>query len=159
MGALKIRVLQVGKPRRPYVISGVDHFRRKIAPHASLDFVPVREEPHRKGRTPQQIRRSEGGRMLDAMDRGHLWTALDPNGDPVDSEGLASRMQAWLNRGRSRLGFAIGGPHGLPSTVTSGSDCCLSLSPMTFSHELTVLVVLEQIYRSLAIMNGLPYPK
>ena len=159
MGALKIQVLQIGKPKRPFVISGVDHFRRKIAPYATLHLVPLKEEPLRKGRTPEQIRLKEGARILESMEHGHLWIALDPDGKRLDSGKLASQMETWMNHGRSRLGFTIGGPHGLSSQVKSNVDLCLSLSPMTFSHELTVLVLLEQIYRSMAILNGLPYPK
>jgi len=159
LGALRYKVLHVGRTRRPFVQAGVDHFRKKIRPHASLSLHPLREEPLRKGLSPQEILRREGERILREMDPGHLWIALDPAGRVMDSPALAAMVEESMNRGLSRLAFLIGGPHGLAPSVLERADLRLSLSSMTFSHELTILVLLEQIYRTLAILHHLPYPK
>lgn len=159
MGALRCKVLHVGKIRRPFVQAGVEHFRKKIRPHASLGLLPVKEEPLRKGVPAGEIRRREGERILREMDPGHLWIALDPDGRALDSPALAATVEEKMNRGLSRLAFLVGGPHGLDPSVLERAELRLSLSPMTFSHELTVLVLLEQIYRTLAILHHLPYPK
>jgi len=149
----------MGKPRRPFVQSGIEHYRKKIKPYASLSLTALKEEPMRKGVPPRQVRSREGDRIQRQMDPQHLWIALDPAGGSMDSPALASFLEEGMNRGRSRVAFIIGGPHGLASSVLEKADLSLSLSRMTLSHELTLLVLLEQIYRSLAILNRLPYPR
>jgi 23S rRNA (pseudouridine1915-N3)-methyltransferase len=62
-------------------------------------------------------------------------------------------------RGRSRIAFLVGGPSGLAMEIREEADLVLSLSPMTLSHELTLLVLVEQLYRAMAILNHLPYPR
>jgi 23S rRNA (pseudouridine1915-N3)-methyltransferase len=159
LGALKCRIVHVGKFKRPFVLSGIEHFSKKIRPYATLSLAALKEEPLRKGTTAETIRSVEGARILKQMDGSQTWIALDPQGRSLESPALASLMQEKLNRGRSRLSFLIGGPHGLDPEILAKADISLSLSSMTFSHELTILVLLEQIYRSLAILNNLPYPK
>jgi 23S rRNA (pseudouridine1915-N3)-methyltransferase len=159
LGALRCMIVHVGKPRRPFVQSGIEHFKRKIRPYASLSLVESKEEPVRKGAPASGIRAKEAERIQDQMDTHHVWIALDPQGRTLRSEELASFVQESMNRGRSRLAFIIGGPHGLAPQVLARADLTLSLSRMTFSHELTILVLLEQIYRTLAVLHNLPYPK
>jgi len=159
VGALRCKVLHVGKPRCPYVLSGIEHFRKKIAPYASLTLTPLKEEPLRKGVCAAEILSREGQRIGRQMDPDHLWIALDPAGRTLDSPALAALVQDGMNRGRSRVAFIIGGPYGLAPEVLQKADVSLSLSRMTFSHELTILLLLEQIYRFLAALNHLPYPR
>jgi 23S rRNA (pseudouridine1915-N3)-methyltransferase len=159
LGGLRCKVVHVGRPRTPFVQSGIEHFRRKIRPYASLSLVESKEEPVRKGTPVSGIRAKEAERIQDQMDTHHVWIALDPQGKTLRSEELASLVHESMNRGRSRIAFIIGGPHGLDPLVLARADLNLSLSQMTFSHELTILVLLEQIYRALAILHNLPYPK
>jgi len=159
LGALKFRIVHVGKPHRPYVLAGIEHFRRKIRPYASLSLTEVKEEPLRKGITPERVRSLEGDRIRKQMESGQTWIAMDPGGRGFESEAFAAWVQSGMNRGRSRLSFLIGGPHGLAPEVVAGADLALSLSRMTLSHEPSMLALLEQTYRCLAILNRLPYPK
>jgi len=159
LGTLRCKVLHVGKTRHPFVQAGVEHFSNRIRPYASLHLVPVKEEPLRKGVAAPQVLVREAERIERQMDPGHLWIALHPEGRTLDSPALASLLEERMNQGLSRVAFTVGGPHGLAETVLEKADLRLSLSRMTFSHELTLLVLLEQIYRSLAIVHRLPYPK
>ncbi len=159
MGALRCKILHVGKPRLPYVVSGIEHYRKKIQPYASLSLVAVREEPVRKGMGVPEIRTREGLRIQQQMGPRHLWIAMDPAGRTLDSGALASLVQDGMNQGHNQVAFVVGGPHGLAPEVLDRADLALSLSRMTFSHELTMLLLLEQIYRFLAVLNRLPYPR
>jgi 23S rRNA (pseudouridine1915-N3)-methyltransferase len=156
---LSLTIFHIGKPRIPFVRTGIEHYRKKIQPYASLELKTVREEPLRKGSSPQGIHRKERERLKKAMDTRTTWVVLDGNSKELGSEAFASLMEEWMVQGRSRVAFLIGGPTGLPPEIRERADLLLSLSPMTLSHEMTLLVLMEQLYRALAILNQLPYPK
>jgi len=156
---MTLTVLHMGKVRIPFVRSGVDHFRRKIRPYATLSLVAVKEEALRKGVSVREVQRKEKDRLKKAMDNRHVWLVLDERGKRFGSEAFASLMQRWIHGGNSRIGFLVGGPCGLDPEIKDEAKMTLSVSPMTFSHEVTLLVLLEQLYRALAVLNGLPYPK
>lgn len=159
MGGLSLTVVHVGKPKVAFVRSGIEHYRRKILPYASLQLKAVREEPLRKGSSLQEVHRKGKERLEKTMDPRHTWVVLDEKSTPLSSEAFASVLENWMIQGKSRLAFLIGGPRGLPPKVRDEADLVLSLSPMTLSHEMTLLVLMEQLYRALAILNRLPYPK
>lgn len=159
MGGVSLTVLHVGKPRIGFVRSGIEHFSEKIRPHATLKMLPVREEPLRKGVSVQYVHKKEQGRLLKMMDPRCIWVVLHEKGRTFRSEELASLMENWIQEGKSRLGFLVGGPCGFGPAVLEEAHLALSVSSMTFSHEVTLLVLLEQLYRALAVMNRLPYPK
>ncbi len=159
MGGLNFEVLHVGKTRIPFVRSGVEHFHKKIKPYASLKLTPLREEPLRKGVSVQQVLRKERERFEKHLQKGIMGVALDQKGKSLDSDELAALIKGWMEQGHSRPVFIIGGPYGLAPEVLERTNLCISLSSMTFSHEMTLLVLMEQLYRSLAIIHGLPYPK
>lgn len=159
MGGVGFTVITVGRPRLAFARSGVDHYARRIKPHASLHLEAVRDEPVRKGGRPRDALARQAERLRLAAGKCHRRVALDAGGRCLDSESLASLLSDWMVGGVSRIAFLVGGPHGLAPDVAREADLVLSLSPMTLSHEMTLLVLLEQLYRALAILNGLPYPK
>jgi len=159
LGGLSFEVLHVGKTRIPFVRSGVEHFQKKIKPYASLSLTPLREEPLRKGISVQEVLRKERERFEKHLQKGIIGVALDQKGRILSSDELATLIKGWMEQGHSRPVFIIGGPYGLAPEVLEQATLSISLSSMTFSHEMTLLVLLEQLYRSLAIIHGLPYPK
>jgi len=156
---MTLTVLHLGKARIPFVCSGIEHYQKKIRPYATLSLVAVREEPLRKGVSLLDVQRREKERLRKRMDKRHVWLLLDEKGKTCGSEAFAALMEKWIQGGRSRIGFLVGGPHGLDPEIREEADMAISMSPMTFSHELTLLVLLEQLYRFLATLHGLPYPK
>jgi 23S rRNA (pseudouridine1915-N3)-methyltransferase len=84
---------------------------------------------------------------------------LDPNGRLYKSEQFSEFLFQKIEEGGSRVAFVIGGPEGLPQTITKSGYSLLSLSPMTFTHQMTRLLLLEQIYRGVQIREGRPYHK
>lgn len=159
MGGLSLLVAHVGKPRLPFIRQGIEHFRLRIQSLATIRLMPLREEPLRKGTSPLEVQGREQARILKVMDRRCQWVALDEHGRRADSREFAALLEAWMFKGRSRVSFLVAGPCGLSPEVLNSADLRLSVSPMTFSHEMTLLVLLEQLYRALAILNRLPYPR
>jgi len=159
LGGLSLTIVHVGKPKIPFVLSGIEHFRKKIRPIADLRFKTVREEPLRKGLSLKEVHRREAERLRKTKDRQTAWVVLDGGSKPLGSEAFAEWIEKRMVQGGSRLAFLVGGPCGLAPDIREEADLVLSLSPMTLSHELALLVLMEQLYRALAILNRLPYPK
>ncbi len=159
MGGLRLTIVHVGKPKAPFVRSGVEHYRKKIRPFASLRFKTVREEPLRKGISSDEVHRREAERFRKTREERTTWVVLDERSEPLGSEAFAALLEKWMIQGRSRLDFLIGGPSGLGPEIREEADFVLSLTPMTLSHELALLVLMEQLYRALAILNRHPYPR
>ena len=159
MGGLSFTVVHVGKPKLPFVRSGVEHYRKKIQPFASVQLKAVREEPLRKGVSRKEVHKREAERLRQTREARTAWVALDENSRQLGSEAFAAMIEKWMVQGRSRLAFLVGGPSGLSPEIREEADFVLSLSPMTFSHELALLVLMEQLYRAVAILNKLPYPR
>ncbi len=159
MGGLSLTIVHVGKPKIPFVLAGIEHFRKKIRPLADLRFQAVREEPLRKSLSVKEVHRRETERLRKTRDARTAWVVLDEGSKPLGSEAFAAWIEKRMVQGDSRLAFVVGGPCGLAPEVREEADLVLSLSPMTLSHELALLVLMEQLYRALAILNRLPYPK
>ena len=120
---------------------GVALYRRRLP---GLEIVEVRDG------TPER----EATAILAALKPGERLVALSEEGVGLDSQTLAKRLAA---QDGARLAFAIGGAEGLSATLKQRAQWCLSLSPLTFPHELARLLLLEQMYRASSILDGGPY--
>ena len=102
------------------------------------------------------VREREGRSLLEKLPARGTVVSLDPSGESLDSEQLASRLDRWCT---PRATMLVGGPLGLHGSVLQRSDVIWSLSRLTFPHELARVLVVEQIYRALTIRQGSPYHK
>jgi 23S rRNA (pseudouridine1915-N3)-methyltransferase len=138
-----IRVVAVGKLKAPYYRDAVEEYRRRITRFAAIELLEVPDHP-----TAQQERR------LRAATRGTPLVACDPGGKMLSSPAFARLLAS-----HGSPCFVVGGPTGLSRHFLATCDHRLSLSALTFPHELARLVLMEQIYRGLAILKGHPYPR
>lgn len=153
---LHVAILMVGKTREPFIQAGLDFYQKRLRPLLQLTLKSVREEKEGGGLTPETIKLKEGERLLvQVPPKSHL-IALDPLGREMATEEFA----AWLTRleEQSRpLAFLIGGHWGLSGEVLAAAHERLALSRLTLTHELSRLVLLEQLYRAMTIKAGHPY--
>ena len=98
-------------------------------------------------------------RMRKETDRSDLVVALDERGEQLDSFQLSAAVGGWMNRGLGEVALVIGGPDGLPAEIRDGAGMRLGLSRLTLPHRLARLVLVEQLYRALAILRNVPYQK
>jgi 23S rRNA (pseudouridine1915-N3)-methyltransferase len=105
----------------------------------------------------KEQKEAEGRLLLSAIRHADHRILLDEKGREMDSAGFARLLQQIMNRGTRNLGFIIGGPYGYAEEVYQEITDSLSLSRMTFSHQLVRLVFLEQLYRAFTIIRGEPY--
>lgn len=159
---MQITIVAVGKVREPFVKDGVNTYRSRLAPCHTLTFIDLPEERVPAKISPKQktaIMEAEWSRFLESCPGSSVTIALDPGGELISSEELASRMNQYELEGRGSVAFLIGGPLGLPAVVREQADLVLSLSRMTFPHQLVRLILIEQIYRATCINRKIPYHK
>ncbi len=142
---MKIRLLLLGKTRRPELCALLDEYVQRIARSCPIEVTEVREA-------------SAAVKKLDA-DRAATAVLLDAAGKSHDSESFAKWLGEQRDRGTREIIFVCGDADGFPSELRERVKQKVSLSAMTFSHELARVMLAEQLYRAFAILSGSPYPK
>ncbi|HOD66729.1 MAG TPA: 23S rRNA (pseudouridine(1915)-N(3))-methyltransferase RlmH [candidate division Zixibacteria bacterium] len=155
---LNITVLAVGRDKDRWVSEAVAHYEKLLARWCRLAWRIVPSPKHSAALSPEEIRRAESARLRAALGPGYI-AALAASGRTVDSPAFARLLERWHTVSGSNLTFVIGGPHGLDRDLLSRADTVLSLSPLTFSHQLVRLILLEQLYRAFSILHGTDYHK
>ncbi|HWP34799.1 MAG TPA: 23S rRNA (pseudouridine(1915)-N(3))-methyltransferase RlmH [Thermodesulfobacteriota bacterium] len=156
---MRVTVLWVGKTRSPFVAEGIAYYARLLGRYAPLTVRAVRESPVGPKADPARVLAEEGERLLAACSAGARLVALDRGGRALDSEAFAAYIGRQRAEGVKELVFAVGGPLGLADAVLKKAALVLSLSPLTLTHEMARLVLLEQLYRAETILRGEPYHK
>ena len=159
---MRIRILCIGKLKERFYKDACAEFCKRLSRYAELEIVELPDEkaPEQLSEAQKaQVKAAEGGRMLSRIGEGEQVVALDIAGEQLSSPQLAARMQGWLNSGKSRLCFLIGGSLGLAPEVLDRADARISFGPPTFSHQLFRVMLLEQLYRACKINAGEPYHK
>lgn len=139
---MKIFLYYIGKPRDPHANAMAEEYVKRIARFTRCEMreiAPARFDPFEKHPTAQKI-------------------LLDPSGKTLNSEQIASHVAKAEMEGRDMV-FLVGGTEGLPETWKPRANLLLSLSAMTFPHELARVMLAEQIYRAFTILRGHPYPR
>jgi len=150
---LKTRVLWVGKSRDSWVKEAVAEYAGRIKHYTTLEIFEVRDE---KGAAAEEMRRRECERLEKQIPPGAVLLLLDERGEQLDSPGLAAYIGRQRDSGIGELVFAIGGAYGFSEEFRSRGRL-LSLSKMTFTHQMVRVFLLEQIYRAFTILNNEPY--
>lgn len=142
---MRIRLLMLGKTRRPELRAIVDDYANRIGRSSPIEINEVRDA-------------DAALKRLDA-DRAATAILLDAGGKAQDSESLARWLAEQRDRGIREIIFVCGDADGFPEPLRKRVAQKLSLSPMTYSHELARVMLAEQLYRAFAILSGSPYPK
>ena len=159
---MKITLITVGKIKEKFYTDAIAEYSKRLSRYCKLDIVQVADEKTPDGASElqeRQIKEKEGERILAQIKDGSYVMALAIEGEMLDSEGLAEKIDRLGVGGQSQIVFIIGGSLGLSDAVMRRADYKLSFSKMTFPHQLMRVILLEQIYRSYRIVNGEPYHK
>lgn len=159
---MKITVLCVGKIKEKYLRDGIAEYAKRLGRYCRLDIIETADEktPDQASEAMEdQIRETEGRRLLRYIRDNDYVTALAIDGKMLDSVELSQKLDALAVGGVSSLVFVIGGSLGLSGEVLARADYRLSFSKMTFPHQLMRMILLEQLYRSFRISRGEPYHK
>lgn len=154
---MKIVMITVGKTSTKYIADAIDEFHKRVCRYAPMEILTVPDLKMTRGVTEEVQRQREGAGILAMLQGGDHVCLLDERGREMTSREFASMIEARMNQGLKRLVFVIGGPYGFAREVYDRADSKLSLSRMTFTHEMVRLFFVEQVYRAMTIMRGEPY--
>lgn len=154
---MKITLAVVGKTSTGYIEQGVTEYVRRLSHYVTFDIQYVADLKNTKNLTEEQQKTSEGKLILQMLDRGDFVVLLDEHGREYRSIEFASYVQKRMSSGLRRVVFVVGGPYGFSQDVYDRANDKLSLSKMTFSHEMIRLIFTEQLYRAYTILNHEPY--
>lgn len=160
---LGITVVCVGSLREKYLEAGMAEYAKRLGGLCKFQVIEVASSPlNEKNAGQKEIQdalAAEEVRLLKAIPKGALQVALCVGGKRMSSEQLAQTLQNAAGQGNSQVAFLIGSSHGLSKGVENAADLRLSLSDMTFPHQLARLLITEQIYRACMINAGRSYHK
>ncbi|MEK6813806.1 MAG: 23S rRNA (pseudouridine(1915)-N(3))-methyltransferase RlmH [Nitrospirota bacterium] len=153
---MKIAVLCVGKAREAWVREAQEKYRKFLSPFLPVEIVEIPEEKLSDPGRPEGALKKEAARIAARLKEGSRLVLLDAGGRSFDSRKFAGWLEKRLGEGKP-LAFLVGSATGVADEVRARADEAISLSPLTFPHDLARIVLLEQLYRAMTILRGKMY--
>lgn len=153
---MKTILLLVGKTQNKHFIAGIEDYCERISHYMPFSIEVIPELRNTKNITEEQQKEQEGLLIMKHLQSQDTVVLLDEHGEEYRSIDFASWLQKKQNTAR-RLVFVVGGPYGFSPAVYQRANEKISLSRMTFSHQMVRLIFVEQIYRACTIIKGEPY--
>lgn len=154
---MKTTLLVVGRTAETHFITAINDYVQRTRRYLSFDLEVIPELKNTKNLSNEVQKEKEGELILKALQPGDYVVLLDEGGKEMRSIEFADYMRHKMNTVNKRLVFIIGGPYGFSRKVYETAHEKMSLSRMTFSHQMVRLVFVEQLYRAMSILNGSPY--
>lgn len=151
---MKHELLLLGRAKASYIEEGVSDYIKRLNHYSRFSVTYLKGKKH-KANDPI----AEGRLLLAHIPAGWQVVALDPLGRQFSSEGFSGRISSWEGQSVKGVCYLIGGPLGISEEVRKRADLLLSLSKMTFTHDMARLLLVEQLYRAYTIKNGEKYHK
>ena len=156
---IRIRIIVVDRTRSPFLAKGEAFYLERLQNYAQVEWVEVKPVKITKGRPEEESLRLEGQALVRKRGARDYLVALDRSGRQYGSEEFAGRLEKLALNAGGAIAFMIGGPLGLSREAMTEADEILSLSRFTLTHEMSRLLLLEQIYRAFTILKGEKYHK
>lgn len=158
---MNITLICVGKLSEKYLKDGVEEYKKRLSKFTKLEIIELEDLSGASvsQKEEENLKEKEAQKMLQYIKPTSFLICLDIIGKQYDSIALASKIQDYMNQGNSHFTFIIGGSCGISKQLLDMANLRLSLSKMTFTHQMTRLVLLEQIYRCFKILNNETYHK
>lgn len=154
---LKIMLLCVGKVKDKWIHAGVAEYKKRLSRFAKLEVIELPDQPDS---IPEERALSvEGDAILKRVPKRGQTIALELSGEMPDSVELSEMLKRWADRSEGQLTFIIGGSRGLDQRILEICDAKWCLSPLTFPHTVSRIIVVEQLYRSFRLQKGEIYHK
>ena len=154
---MNITLLVVGKTDEKYLQEGIDVYTKRLKHYVNFDLVVIPALKDQKGATPDEVKEREAALILKHTAKSDRILLLDEHGTEHTSTGFAQYLQKQMNAGIRSLTFVIGGAFGFAPSVYAAASDKVSLSKMTFNHQMVRLFFAEQLYRAFTILNHEPY--
>ncbi|MFN2493016.1 MAG: 23S rRNA (pseudouridine(1915)-N(3))-methyltransferase RlmH [Pyrinomonadaceae bacterium] len=153
---MKLRLVWTGKTRDAHLRALAEDYLKRLSHFTKCQVSELRESP---GSHKTVGIDKDSKRISDGLPVGGMSVLLDPGGIEWTSQQLARELQDWQEKGTKEVTFIVGGPNGVSKDLSAKANKRWSLSRLTLTHEMSRVVLLEQLYRAYTIIHGLPYQK
>ncbi|MDQ2179282.1 23S rRNA (pseudouridine(1915)-N(3))-methyltransferase RlmH [Marinifilum sp. D714] len=154
---MKATLLVIGKTDKDFVKKGIDEYQKRLVHYLPFEFKIIPDLKNTKNLSENQQKQKEGELILEKLKPTDTLILLDENGKEFSSVGFSKFMEQKMISGTRNLVFVIGGPYGFSEEVYKKAQGKVSLSKMTFSHQMIRMIFTEQLYRAMTIIKGEPY--
>ncbi|MBR6283047.1 MAG: 23S rRNA (pseudouridine(1915)-N(3))-methyltransferase RlmH [Muribaculaceae bacterium] len=154
---MRFTLLVVGRTTTGYLKTGIDEYVSRLGHYVQFDIQHLQDAKNTRHQSEAQQKTAEGRQILAAVESSDYVVLLDERGREYSSTAFAQFVQKRMLSGVKRVVFVVGGPYGFSQEVYARANDKLSLSQMTFPHELIRLIFVEQLYRAFTILNHEPY--
>ena len=159
---MKIRIYAIGKIKDAYLKMGIEEYLKKIKPYTDIEIIEVKDESISENPHDSEIKKAidiEGSRIIKLLKNNEYLIGLDLSKKEYTSPDFAKYINDKLELNGANISFVIGGSYGLSEELKNRCNDSISLSKMTFLHQMTRLILLEQIYRAFKINRNETYHK
>lgn len=139
----KIKIITIGKSKEEWLLAAMEEYETRLSSKVLIEWVLARNEKD----------------FLNQSEKEDRFVCLDPKGELLSSVAFSQKILSLLEQNRSRLTLLIGGAEGIEASLKKRALALLSLSPLTFTHQMTRIILLEQLFRSFEIQANSPYHK
>lgn len=154
---MNIKLLAIGRTDDKQLIQLIDQYTKRLSHYVKFDLEIIPDIKNSKNLSEAQQKQKEGELILKKLSSSDMLVLLDENGKQFSSVGFSEYLQKRMNSGIKTLVFVIGGPYGFSQDIYAKAQGKISLSQMTFSHQMVRLFVVEQLYRAFTILRNEPY--
>lgn len=154
---MTIRLIAIGKTDDKPLLELIEAYSKRLSFYIKFDFVVLPDIKNAKNLSESQQKEKEGELILSKVTAGDPMVLLDEGGKTFSSKAFSEELQKRMNSSVKNLIYVIGGPYGFSNAVYERADAKISLSAMTFSHQMVRLFFIEQLYRGFTILRGEPY--
>lgn len=154
---MKVTLILNGKTEDDHIIKGVAVYEQRLKHYLPFETVVIPALKNTKALSIEQQKQKEGELLFKLIQSSDKLILLDENGKEYNSPGFADFIQQQMNSGIKNLVFVVGGPYGFSEDVYKRANGKISLSKMTFSHQMVRLFFVEQVYRAMTILKNEPY--
>jgi len=154
---MKIKIICIGKTGKKFLEEGEREYLGRLKHYVSVERIEIPDLKNQRNLSQQQIKELEGKEILSRKVAGEQLYLLDERGKTYSSVGFSGFLSARFNAGGKALVFVIGGAYGFSDEVYRQAEGKISLSEMTFSHQMIRMIFFEQMYRAFTIQRGEPY--
>ena len=154
---MKVKLILVGKTDLKYINEGNAEYQKRLKHYLPTEIVVIPDIKNTKNLSGKQQKKKEGELILNQTKEGDFIVLLDENGKQFSSVEFSKFVEKQMVSGLKNLIFIVGGPYGFSDDVYKKVNVKISLSKMTFSHQMVRLIFLEQLYRAMTILKGEPY--
>ena len=154
---MNIVLLVIGKTSQQYLIEGILKYQKRLQHYAKFEIIELQNIKNSKKITKTELAKMEGKLIFNKLEISDYIILLDDKGKDFSSLQFSEKLTSLMHTGKKRLVFIVGGAYGVSNDIFSRCNERLSLSRMTFSHQMVRLFFVEQIYRAFTILNNEPY--